>query len=102
VDRILQPLLASLLLGLAPFAPEPHIVGKLRWVAGGAVGMGPMDWFDLVLHGAPWVWLVVTVASVGWGKLKSSGAAPTPAVEPSAAPARKRSGKRKKKGKRRR
>jgi hypothetical protein len=56
---LLLPLAASLTLGLAPFVPEPHIVGKLRWVAGGAVGMGPLDWFDLVLHGAPWVWLLV-------------------------------------------
>ena len=50
---------ASLTLGLAPFAPEPHIVGKLRWIAGGAVGMAPMDWFDVVLHGTPWVLLMV-------------------------------------------
>ncbi|MBL4586851.1 MAG: hypothetical protein JKX84_07345 [Flavobacteriales bacterium] len=48
---------ASLTLGLAPFAPEPHIVGKLTWVLGGAVGMKPMDWFDFVLHGSPWVML---------------------------------------------
>lgn len=62
MDRALvSPLLASLTLGLAPFAPEPHIVGKIRWVMGGAEGMGSADWFDLVLHGAPWVWLVGTV-----------------------------------------
>ena len=46
-------------LGLAPFFPEPHIWGKVRWVAGGAVGMQPMDYFDLVLHGSPWLALVV-------------------------------------------
>ena len=51
------PILAVLTLGLAPFSPEPHLLGKLRWIAGGAVGMGPMDWFDVLLHGAPWVWL---------------------------------------------
>jgi hypothetical protein len=57
-----MPLVASLTLGLAPFAPEPHVVGKLRWVLGGAAGMAPMDWFDLAMHGAPWIWLVaVTV-----------------------------------------
>lgn len=50
--------LACLTLGLAPFVPEPHLLGKLRWVAGGAVGMQPMDWFDLVLHGFPWLLLV--------------------------------------------
>lgn len=49
----------SLTLGLAPFVPEPHIVGKLRWVLGGAEGMEFVDWFDLVLHGAPWVGLSI-------------------------------------------
>jgi hypothetical protein len=47
--------LVSLTLGLAPFVPEPHILGKLRWVAGGAKGMAAMDWFDFALHGFPWV-----------------------------------------------
>lgn len=42
-------------LGLAPFVPEPHIWGKIKWVAGGAVGMKLMDWGDLVFHGFPWV-----------------------------------------------
>lgn len=56
-QRLMMPALASLTLGLAPFAPEPHLWGKLRWVAGGAVGMGLVDWWDLVMHGAPWLWL---------------------------------------------
>lgn len=54
-------LVASLTLGLAPFFPEPHIVGKIRWVAGGAVGMEAMDWFDLVLHGSPWILLAMAL-----------------------------------------
>lgn len=41
-------------LGLAPFVPEPHIWGKIKWVAGGAVGMKLMDWGDLIFHGFPW------------------------------------------------
>lgn len=45
-------------LGLAPFTPEPHIVANLRWVAGGAVGMEPMNWFDLAMHGLPWLLLI--------------------------------------------
>lgn len=49
----------SLTLGLAPFFPEPHVWGKLKWVAGGAVGMAPMDWFDLLLHGTPWLLLIL-------------------------------------------
>ena len=56
-------LLLSLTLGLAPFSPEPHIVGKIRWVAGGAEGMGGQDWFDLFLHGFPWVGLILVLLS---------------------------------------
>ena len=67
MDRLISPLLLSLTLGLAPFAPEPHIVGKLRWVAGGAVGMGAMDWFDLLMHGLPWAWLLVAIAQTAIG-----------------------------------
>ncbi|MGB0176777.1 MAG: hypothetical protein ACPF9D_06410 [Owenweeksia sp.] len=51
--------LASLTLGLAPFFPEPHVWGKIKWVAGGVQGMGPMDWFDLILHGTPWVLMLL-------------------------------------------
>ncbi|TNF32195.1 MAG: hypothetical protein EP314_00300 [Bacteroidetes bacterium] len=58
-------LIASLTLGLAPFAPEPHIVGKIRWVAGGAIGMTGMDWFDLVFHGFPWLFLAYFTAKAG-------------------------------------
>jgi len=57
LSRLLVPAVVAGTLGLAPFTPEPHVVGKLRWVLGGADGMALMDWFDLAMHGAPWVWL---------------------------------------------
>lgn len=57
-------LVASLTLGLAPFAPEPHIWGKLRWIAGGAHGMKAMDWFDVFLHGTPWLLLLASLAAL--------------------------------------
>ena len=60
-NNILLALVASLTLGLAPFTPEPHLFGKLKWIFGGANGMAPMDWFDLAMHGAPWVWLIVEI-----------------------------------------
>ncbi len=50
-------LLLCLTLGLAPYFPEPHLWGKLKWVAGGAIGMKFMDWFDLILHGTPFLLL---------------------------------------------
>lgn len=61
---LLTPLLASLTLGLAPFVPEPHVWGKLKWLMGGAVGMNPMDYFDLIMHGAPWLWFLYIVVKV--------------------------------------
>lgn len=51
-------ILLCLTLGLAPFFPEPHIWGKLKWISGGAKGMQAIDWFDVVLHGFPWVLLI--------------------------------------------
>ncbi len=66
----IQPLIIALTLGLAPFTPEPHIVGKIRWLMGGAKGMGIMDYFDVILHGAPWVWLLFSVIKWGIGLKK--------------------------------
>lgn len=51
-------LLLSLTLGLAPFMPEPHLFGKIRWIFGGAVGMQPADWFDFLMHATPWILLI--------------------------------------------
>ncbi len=47
-----QVILALLLgfLGLSPIG-EPHLIGKLKWIEGGAIGMKPIDWFDFVMHG---------------------------------------------------
>ncbi len=51
-------LLLCLTLGLAPYFPEPHLWGKLKWVAGGAIGMQYLDWFDILFHGAPFLLLI--------------------------------------------
>ena len=64
------PILMSLTLGLAPFLPEPHIWGKLKWIAGGAEGMQAADYFDLLMHGAPWIYLLVTLISMVLKKIQ--------------------------------
>jgi len=51
-------ILLCLTLGLAPFFPEPHLFGKLKWISGGAKGMEAMDYFDLILHGLPFLLLL--------------------------------------------
>lgn len=50
-------IILCLTLGLAPFSP-PHIWEKLQMLVRGTL-VKPIDWFDLVLHGIPWVILVL-------------------------------------------
>ena len=51
-------IIISLLLGLAPFSPEPHVWEKLKMLSTGSLNK-PMDIFDLLLHGTPWVLLML-------------------------------------------
>lgn len=56
--KILIPL--ALLLGLAPFYPQPHIVEKIGMLAAGTLKK-PIDVFDLLWHAWPFVLLVYRV-----------------------------------------
>jgi len=58
MNRYLGALVACVTLGLAPFWPTPHIVEKVRWLLGGGRGMSALDIFDVVFHGAPWLFLI--------------------------------------------
>lgn len=53
-------------LGLAPFTP-PHVVEKLAMLVKGTL-VRPVDWFDLFLHGAPWLLLLLKLAAVRLAK----------------------------------
>ncbi|WP_066758963.1 hypothetical protein [Crocinitomix algicola] len=60
-------LLGSITLGLMPYG-DPHILGKLKWLIGGGAinGEHPMaliDWFDLVMHGTPWLLLIIALVA---------------------------------------
>ncbi|HDK38148.1 MAG TPA: RND transporter [Thiolapillus brandeum] len=48
--------LAALFFGLMPFTPEPHVWEKIKMLATGEL-VRPLDIFDMVLHGTPWVLL---------------------------------------------
>ena len=60
---VIYLILASLTLGLAPFTPEPHIWEKLRMLEGGTLSR-PIDIFDLILHGLPWLLLILRLIPV--------------------------------------
>ena len=49
-------------IGLAPFSP-PHILEKLSMLIKGNL-VKPLDWFDLFLHGTPWVLLILKILAV--------------------------------------
>lgn len=66
--KLLVPaIVASLTLGLAPFVPHAHIWKQLKnlWLGRTMTGM---DWFDLFLHGAPWVFLIYVLVQMARGK----------------------------------
>ena len=52
LDRVswLPLIVAAVLLGLAPFQPQPHLWEKLSLLANGDLRR-PVDIFDLLLHG---------------------------------------------------
>ena len=60
LDQLSFPMviLACLLLGLAPFVPEPHLWEKLKMLAAGDLTR-PLDIFDLLFHVSPFVVLVL-------------------------------------------
>lgn len=63
LDSLSLPMLVifALTLGLAPFMPEPHLFEKLRMLVQGQL-VKPVDIFDLVMHGTPWLLLFAKLA----------------------------------------
>ena len=54
-------ILFCLTLGLAPFVPVPHIWEKLKMLYSGTL-IRPIDWFDFLMHDAPWLLLILKIA----------------------------------------
>ena len=48
---------ATLLLGLAPFVPEPHLWEKLKMLVNGELTKA-IDIFDLMMHSSPAILLI--------------------------------------------
>ena len=69
LDRIpIAPLaMVALMLGLAPFYPEPHLWEKLKMLAEGTLSK-PIDIFDMLMHATPGVLLVIKMV-----RMKSQG-----------------------------
>lgn len=69
VDKLLASiplaiiLILCLTIGLAPFNP-PHLWEKLHLLVKGQL-VRPIDWFDLLLHGTPWLLLLAKLVAMG-------------------------------------
>ena len=55
-------IVACATIGLAPLFPEPHVWEKLQMLVQGNLTRA-IDWFDLVMHGTPWVLVALKI----WG-----------------------------------
>lgn len=60
-------IIAAILLGLAPFSPEPHLWEKLKMLGAGTLSR-PLDIFDLCLHATPAVLLAIRLLRMVSGK----------------------------------
>jgi len=60
LDRIPYPILIgfTILMALAPFSPEPHLLEKLRMLVNGTLTR-PIDIFDLFWHLLPAILLLL-------------------------------------------
>ena len=58
-NRLVLSLITALTLGLAPFSPEPHIWEKIKIIYTNSRPMEALDWIDVLMHGAPWIWLFI-------------------------------------------
>lgn len=56
-------------LGLAPFRPEPHVWEKLKMLLAGELTRG-IDWFDFLMHGAPWLLLAAKLGDLAARRIK--------------------------------
>jgi hypothetical protein len=63
-QHIQMAIVASLVLGLAPFTPEPHIWKQIKNIMNGTFTQ-PIDQFDLLMHGAPWIILLILLIKEG-------------------------------------
>jgi hypothetical protein len=60
----------ALVMGLAPFGAQPHLLEKLGMLVDGTLTR-PIDIFDLMLHGGPAALLLLRASIDAWQMLKS-------------------------------
>ena len=74
VSKINWPILivTCATIGFAPLFPEPHVWEKLRMMVQGNL-IRAIDWFDLLMHGTPWVLVVLKIWGTFGGRADDKG-----------------------------
>ncbi len=65
-DHVKLALILCITIGLTPYYPMPHSYEKLKWLFDGGNGMLLLDYFDLLFHNLPWLYLIF--ATIYWRK----------------------------------
>jgi len=70
INKLSWPVIGILVatLGLAPFSPQPHVLEKLIMLVDGSLAK-PIDIFDLVMHGTPWILLFLKLVATVKGEV---------------------------------
>ncbi len=68
---VLIALMLAVMPAILPPFPEPHLVEKLRMLAGGTL-VKPLDIFDLLLHGTPITLLIIRLVRIWSGRVEAA------------------------------
>lgn len=60
--------IGALLMGLAPFSPQPHLFEKLTMLVSGTLSR-PIDMFDLCLHAA--LPILLLLKAIRWQQMRA-------------------------------
>jgi hypothetical protein len=60
-DHVKLAFILSIVIGLAPYYPLPHSYEKLKWLLEGGNDMLLLDYFDLISHNLPWLYLIGSI-----------------------------------------
>ncbi|MCW8855574.1 MAG: RND transporter [Gammaproteobacteria bacterium] len=58
---VMPLVMVAILLGLAPFVPEPHLWQKIKMLINGEL-IKPIDIFDLIMHATPAILLIIKLS----------------------------------------
>lgn len=63
-------LFIAIIMAIMPITPQPHLFEKLQMLKQGTLER-PIDWFDLFIHGAPFLYVIYYFSNLFFQKRKN-------------------------------